>query len=140
MYFDTSLVVALYHPEPITGRALELAQSNRRVISELGKVEFASALSLKVRMGHLLKASARRLMDVFLADVSDDVYDVLPVSAVHYKNAEAWIARMEHPLRTLDAVHMAIAHEEGMEIATGDKQFAQSAIAIGVTCRLLRYP
>jgi len=48
------------------------------------------------------------------------------------------LAQFAIPLRTLDALHLAIAAQNNLELVTADKQLSQSARKLGVRTRLLR--
>ena len=56
----------------------------------------------------------------------------LPLRARHYRDARDRIARFDPPLRTLDALHPAIAVDAGAELMTLDRQRATAAEAAGL--------
>ena len=67
-YFDTSVLVAYYCPEPLSRTAeREIRSSTTAAISLLTEVEFTSALALKTRRGELAVASARSILACFQA-------------------------------------------------------------------------
>ena len=66
VYLDTSLLVAVYVPETLTGKVLQLLKEPIIVfISSLVEVEFYSALSRKLRMGELRASQCRRITGLF---------------------------------------------------------------------------
>jgi uncharacterized protein len=54
--------------------------------------------------------------------------------------AQDWIRRFDTPLRTLDALHLAIASAQGILLITADRGLAGSAEAFGVEVELLTLP
>jgi uncharacterized protein len=60
------------------------------------------------------------------------------VESVHYTLARNWIAQFETPLRTLDALHLAIAFTHQIPLVTADEGLGVSAEALGVEVRILR--
>jgi predicted nucleic acid-binding protein len=48
------------------------------------------------------------------------------------------LAQFAVPLRTLDALHLAVAADNHLEVITADRQLSQSARKLGVRTRLLR--
>ncbi len=56
------------------------------------------------------------------------------------QRAREWISRFETPLRTLDALHLAIAAENDLCLVTSDAGFAISAETFGIKVQILRPP
>ena len=106
-------------------------------ISDLTLVEFGSALARKVREHTLPREDALRILDQFDAHVEGGYYTVLPVRARDYRVARAWLARLTGSLRTLDALHLAVAAEAGAKMLTADRQLAAQAKALGLPSKLL---
>jgi uncharacterized protein len=50
----------------------------------------------------------------------------------HYQTAKNWILRFAVPLKTLDAIHLAIAAESDLRLLTADSQLAASAKYFGI--------
>lgn len=114
MYIDTSVLVALYAPEPRSERAeAVVTRIEGPAISWLGEVEMASALARKVRTGELQGSSAAIVLAEFQKHVSVEIYRVLPVEPEDYALARRWLGSFRSPLRTLDAMHLAIASRAG---------------------------
>lgn len=121
LYADTSALVRAYFPdEPDSAalRALLLEGEDPVVTSELTRVEFAGAVSAAARAGRL--ADARVILDRFDVDCADDG----PLALLRLDPASALpLARRlvgEHRLRTLDAIHLAVALTDGVELAAGE--------------------
>lgn len=137
-YFDTSLLVPFYCPE-VHSLAAEraLVNSSQPCISLLSQTEFSSALSLKLRMGQIDIATAHRILGEFENHLVGGYYSCFPMRATEIELARDWIAQFSTPLRTLDALHLAIAHTNGCELLTADKGLDKSAKILHVSCSLV---
>jgi predicted nucleic acid-binding protein len=121
LYADTSALVRAYfadEPEHATLRARLLEGDEAVVSSELTRLEFASAVSAAARAGRLRKS--RVFLDRFDADCSNDG----PIALLRL-DAErvfplAYRLLTEHDLRTLDALHLAVASTSATALAGGD--------------------
>jgi uncharacterized protein len=132
-YIDTSVLVAYYSPEPLSGKAEAFLLSNGRpVISALTEVEVFSALARKVREHAMTKAEAVRIKAKFISHIESGMYSRLTVEPHHYKLAGDWIGLFKWNLRTLDALHLAIVSSEGLPIVTADQVLAKSAAGLGL--------
>jgi predicted nucleic acid-binding protein len=101
-------------------------------ISDLTEVELLSALSRKARARELDPTEAQRIAAQFLAHLEANLYTRLPMERRHYKLARDWLARFTTPLRTLDALHLAVAGSEGLRLVTADRTLARSARHLGI--------
>lgn len=137
-YLDTSVLVALYLPEPMSARAQRLcAKSDGVAISGLSEVEFHSAVARRVRMDDLSREDGLKVLSRFQAHIDDRLYRVAPVEHPDYMLARDWLATFHTTLRTLDALHLATAFHHGFAVVTADRDLARSAKALGVDCRLI---
>lgn len=137
-YFDTSILVAYYCPEPLSEQAERLLRASiPPAISHLVQTEFASALSRKVRLGELLLVDGRRIHNLLHSHLNHGAYAVLPLHAHHFRQAESWLAGCDTPLRTLDALHLALAALEGARLITADQHMHAAAVTLGVDALLL---
>lgn len=138
-YIDTSVLAAYYCPEPLSAKAQKLlTKVDRPVISSLTEVELFSAVARKARGGELEAESARRIMAQFRSHIAEDHFRLVPVDGDHYVQAREWLAEMATPLRSLDALHLAVALSGGFPIATADGPFAKAARHYGVEVRYIR--
>ena len=128
IYLDTSVLVAYYCPEPLSKRA-ELIIRGRRpvVISDLTQVEAVSALARKIRMGEIAAEDAAAARNHFVMHVDQGIYRLTSLGPHHIRSAREFLSSFTTPLRTLDALHLAIAASENLEIVTADETFARSA-------------
>lgn len=139
IYLDTSVVVAYYCPEPLSQHAERVVRSQARpAISELTEVELLSALSRKVRNRELPDTQAAQVAAQFLTHLEGNFYTRIALDRRHYKLARDWIGRFTNPLRTLDALHLAVAATEGLRFVTADGRLARSAKALPVEAVGLR--
>ncbi len=133
IYLDTSIVVAYYCPEPLSRRAERLIRAQSRpAVSDLTEVELRSALSRKVRTGELQMADATRIVSRFSNHLEEGLYTRLPLERRHFETAAEWLGRFALTLKTLDALHLAVAASEGLQLATADAVLARSAKTLGI--------
>lgn len=139
LYLDTSVLAAYYCPEVISDRVERvLLAADQPAISPLVEVEFVSALARKVREKELAKEVANRVINQFQAHIDHNLYHWLAIEHHHYQKAFHWIARFSKPLRTLDALHLAVAATESADLLTADAQLARAAKEFGVAVTLIR--
>ncbi len=132
-YVDTSVLVAYYCPEPISEKAENLILSSKRpCISSLTEVEFASALSRKVREKNLSPEDGNKIFKQFQFHLEQSLYMLTVVEDRHYQTAKTWIVQFSAPLKTLDALHLAIAAESDLTLLTADKHLNISAKHFGI--------
>jgi uncharacterized protein len=138
IYLDTSAVAPFYWTEALS-EAIEalLREEAEPALSQLAEVELFSALSRRVRMGEVESDAARAIVNRFQADLNQGFYTRLIVEPVHYNLARDWIGQFDTPLRTLDALHLAIAASHNIAIVTADEGLAESARRLGVEVLIL---
>lgn len=138
VYVDTSVLVAYYCPEPLSGKAEAFLTAHMQpAISALTELELFSAISRKVRERAMDHRDAGRVIARFVAHLDNHYFTYLPVEAHHFRLARSWIGMFKVSLRSLDALHLAIASSEGFSIVTIDKSLSQSAKALGLNTTLL---
>jgi predicted nucleic acid-binding protein len=137
-YLDTSVLVAYYCPEPLSDKAESLMTSQLQPsISALTEVEFFSALSKKVRANEMSPADAGRVATKFISHLDGHYYTRLFLAPHHYRLARDWIGQFHTSLRTLDALHLAVASSEGLVLFTADQNLVAAAEALSVAALLL---
>ena len=138
IYLDTSVVVPLYWSEALTNTVEELLVNESELgLSDLTWVEFGSAIARRVRMGEISRESAREIIEQFQAHIDAELYTLIEVEPIHYRIARGWIGGLETSLRTLDALHLAMAYSRDIRLVTADAGLANSAAALGVAVQLL---
>ena len=139
IYLDTSVVVAFYCPEPISHRAESIIRGKRSVyVSDLTEVEMVSALSRKVRVGELALEDAIAVRNHFFSHLEQGVYRRAALSSHHIRSARELLGSFTTTLRTLDALHLAIAAAEKLHLMTADDRFARSAKALSIKATYIR--
>jgi predicted nucleic acid-binding protein len=138
-YLDTSLLVAALTNEAATGRVqawLGKWQSDSLAISEWVITEFAAALSMKLRTRQIDEKYRARAVAEFTKMTANAVA-VLNVTAAHFKVATRLAGDVKLALRAGDALHLAIANEQGVSLCTLDKQLAKAGKILGVSTELV---
>ena len=137
-YLDTSVLAAYYYPETFSTQAEEaILRAPQPAISQLVEVELHSALARKIREGALTKAEGLRIVTQFRLHVTGAYYLRLPLTAVHYEIASDWIGRFTTPLRTLDALHLAVSFSSDAVLLTSDAGLAKAAKHFGVRLQFI---
>lgn len=130
-YFDTSALIKRYVDEEGRREVLQLLRQHQCVASAVLSVELRSALRRRVTDGSL---DARRVPEILKRFVADrEFWALIEVTSEVLQAAEKLVAA--HPLRTLDAIHVASAELFADRLATTDLTFVsadarQIAVAI----------
>ena len=132
-YVDTSVLVAYYYPEALSDKAERFLTTHLRpAISTLTELELFSAVSRKVRERGINKRDANRIIATFVSHMDNNFYTYLTVQQYHYRLARDWIGLFKFGLKSLDAVHLAIASSEGLTIVSADRNLLRSAGALAM--------
>ena len=134
IYLDTSVAVPIFVPEASSEIVSAwLDESGRDLVSaDWILTEFASALFLKVRLGHLAQNYAHSALAAFEI-FSRSGLRLSPVTRATFARGAQLIGKAEGALRAGDALHLAMALELGATcVATADDQFEHSATANGL--------
>jgi uncharacterized protein len=141
LYADTSALVRAYFvDEPDHAQLRErLLESDEPVVtSELARVELASAIRAAAESGRLRRPGG------VLARIDADCEESGPLALLRLRPdailGSAYSLVLQHRLRTLDAIHLAVALEECPTLAgdddvvfvTRDKNQATAAAAVGL--------
>ena len=134
-YLDTSALAKWYLNEPFSEAFEEFIRAQpAAAISRLSVVELRCLLARRRRAGEITKAIETRVYAAFEKDVSGGSLQVHPVADEHVIAALGMIERLgRYPLRTLDALHLAIA--QGIhcrQLATADMTMADAGKAAGL--------
>jgi uncharacterized protein len=138
-YVDTSVLVSYYCPEPLSETAESFLTANHPLsTSLLGEVEFFSAVSRKVRRRELNHNPAKRILAKFLAHVNGGFYATLQVESQHFRLARDWMGQFHTNLKTLDALHLAVASLEELTLVTADRNLFGAAKDLGLPAVFLK--
>jgi len=133
VYLDASVLVALFANDSLTARADAYlrAHPSELVVSDFAAAEFASAFARRVREKLLTVNEARTAFSTFDVWTSREAARE-QITSADIASAAAFIRRLDMPLRTPDAIHIAAAQRIDAELLTFDKQMVAGARALGV--------
>ncbi len=138
-YLDTSVLVAYYCPEALSEAAEKtILADGQPAVSALAEVELVSALGRKIRERELSRENANHVLTEFRSHLNQFLFKRIPLERDHYSVAFNWLSQFAVPLRTLDALHLAVAAQNNLELVTADQQLLESARKLGVRTRLIR--
>jgi len=135
-YFDTSALIKRYVDEPGRRGGLQLLRKHDCVVSAVLPVEIRSALRRRVSEGTLDESRIAAILKRFTADRA--FWTVIEVSGEVLAAAETLSAA--HPLRALDAIHVAsaqlfaarIAPSEFIFVSADDRQTTAAAALVRI--------
>jgi uncharacterized protein len=134
LYLDTSVLVALLTPDEFAGRSEQFRSDNENslAVSDFAAAEFASVVSRRVRTRITSRENARSALadfDAWLTGVN-----LRPqIDPADVARADIYLRRLDLPLRTPDAIHIAIAQRLGATLVTFDRAMTSAARALDVT-------
>jgi len=133
-YLDTSALAKWYINEPGSEAFVDFIRARSpAVISRLGAVELRSLLARRRRAGELTQRYEQQALATFEDDISAGDLRVEPLADMHALIADRLVESLtDQPLRTLDAVHLAVAQSLALRlVATADRRLASAAGALG---------
>ena len=135
-YVDTSALAKWYLPEPGSEAFVEfIVRQDGAVISRLTSVELRCLLARRRRAGEIAAGHERDAWLAFEDDIRAGHLQVEPLADGHAMRARHLLEQLRDlPLRTLDALHLAIAQSIRADVlATADLGMARAAQALGIT-------
>ena len=135
IYADTSALVKRYLDEPFSAEFEALFQQGEIAISRLTVVELRCALARRRRNREIDATRENRVNAELAADIQDGAIRIGSIDDAGFAAAYHMIGRLAHiPLRTLDALHLAVAEQiSATAFATADKAQADAAASLGFT-------
>ena len=130
IYLDTSALLKRYIPEANSQMFDAYFVDNAPCsISRLSLVEIRCALARKRRNKKITPLQEKAAMNQIRTDIQDGLLITYPVGDTHFAEALHLIDSLAKvPLRSLDAIHLAIARSlDAHEIATADVVLRQAA-------------
>lgn len=140
VYLDTSALAKWYLNEAHSDEFESYLQAAiDPIVSGLTLVEMRCLLARHRRSGHFDAAVEAGVFAQFESDLAHGFLLVRPLEEGHAAAAVRLISRLQsHALRTLDAIHLAIAEDAGVkELATADRMMADAAAELGL--RVIRF-
>jgi predicted nucleic acid-binding protein len=136
IYVDTSTLLKWYIREPSSDRVAAFVELNPDLaISRLTVVEAHCALNRRGRAFRRLQADSVAAFESLRSDVDAGLFTLFPMLDDDVAAADALLQAVRGvPLRTLDALHLAIAQRrEVPRLATSDRVLAKAARGVGLT-------
>jgi hypothetical protein len=133
-YLDSSALAKWYLNEAGSAAFVDFIGSQQlALISRLTVVEIRSLLARRQRAGDITAEYRQDAVQTFDSDVRRGFLQVEPLFDNQAVIAADFIDRsIDQPLRTLDALHLAVAHTAGVRlVATADRALARAAEALG---------
>jgi predicted nucleic acid-binding protein len=135
LYLDTSALVKWYIEESDSDAFDDfLARQSGASISRLTIVELRSVLGRRRRNREISGATERAAFGLFESHVRDGLLDVLAMHDAHFVGALEIMQNLPRiPLRTLDALHLAVARANSiLAVATADRLMVKAARALRI--------
>ena len=101
------------------------------IVSDFAATEFASAVSRQVRTGEITREQAREGLADFDTWSATQAQPAEATTA-DIAMAQVFLRRLDLPLRTGDAINIAIALRLGAALGTFDQKMAASARTLGL--------
>lgn len=134
IYLDTSLLVAALCSETKADAAyrwIDEQAVGSLAISMWSRTEFSSALAIKLRTGQIGPQMIVAIQPVW-EEMQHDMLMMVAVESSDFARAATMIERSSIPLRSGDALHLAIAERNAMELASFDSRMVAAAQAFGM--------
>ncbi len=138
IYLDTSFVVPLFREEAASRKITDFISrqaAGTLAVSKWTGVEFASHVSRDIRMGELSATEGSGILEEFDATISASFVMLVP-NSYDFDLAQEYVAHFATQLRAPDALHLAVARNNGMEfVATLDEGMLAAAKKLKVPAR-----
>jgi hypothetical protein len=138
IYLDTSFLTPLFREEATSAKVAEFLSQQATgtlAVSKWASIEFASLTSRDVRINALTASQGHRLIEEFALMVTTSLVMLNP-NANDFDLAQKYVANFVTQLRGPDALHLAVAHNNGMEfIATLDNGMLSAAKKLKISAR-----
>ena len=138
-YVDTSALAKWYLPEPGSDNFVEfIRRQDSAAISRLTTVELRCLLARRRRAGDITVEHERDAWSTFEGDIRAGYLHVEALSDAHAVTARDLLEQLHDlPVRTLDALHLAVARSLAIRVlATADREMARAAEALGMTAMM----
>jgi len=133
VYLDVNVIVALFAVDPLNDRTDKALRGLRDtlVVSDLAGAEFSSVLARRVRTRDLSAGEARTAFANFDLWCESQAQSVA-IEGADVAHATNLVRRLDLPLRTPDALHIAVAQRSDCALLTFDRAMANVARALGI--------
>lgn len=139
IYLDTSALLPYYRAEKSSRKVEDLLREIPPpvLLSELTRVEMASAIARWTRMKEIDESQAALVENTFEQDVQSGLFMIRPVTSSHFRKAEKWLSARKTALRTLDALHIACCWNFQTKLVTCDSVMHEAAMLLGLESILI---
>jgi uncharacterized protein len=133
VYLDASVLVSLFLEDAHTRRAETFLGECQQVlvVSDFAAAEFASAIARRVRAREIEVARAKNVFAIFDGWTTRESQRVGTFTS-DITRAEAALRQLDQPLRTPDALNIAICQRLGAALATFDAKMVRCARQQGI--------
>lgn len=133
-YLDTSVIINLLMPEPLSERAEAFAKANPTdlLVSDFAGAEFSSVIARRVRSREMTETEGHSALVDFDAWSRRATLRVA-INPDDLVQVTMYLRRFDLPLKTPDAVHIAITSRTNAGLATFDRQMASAARTLGLS-------
>jgi len=142
-YIDTSVLVAYYIPEKGSQLAQSYLKTQRNLtLSSLTQLEFVSAINKKVIGRQIKNEDAFKVIKLFRNNIVEKYFKYILFYTQDVITAEKYISDFlgNIGLRTLDALHLAIAYRINCKLfVTADPIQAKVSEKLGIKTTFLRF-
>jgi hypothetical protein len=131
-YLDTNTIIGLLTNDPLTPRVNALVRQGFGpvIISDFAAAEFSGVIGRKMRTGVITRQYA---LDALAAlDQLSVRVSRVRLEADDIPRADGFLRRLDLPLQTPDAIHIAIAQRLGATLVTFDRRMATAARMLGL--------
>lgn len=139
-YLDASFIGAVFLPEARSEEAAAWLRDRDDAelhVSDWLALEFAGAIARRVRMGSLSAQQADLVVEVF-RQWQGETCRIIEPDAADYAFAAAAVLKYETALRAGDALHLAIARNNGnLTTVTLDRGMTRAAAMLGLSVAAL---
>ena len=135
VYVDSSALAKLYVPEAESEQLDQFLRGRRDlIISELAITEVISAAARRRREGALNAEQTNQIRDAIMADAQSGSFRRFDITPAIHREAERMLLSADSvALRTLDALHIAIAlSAQAQAVITFDLRMAEAAALYGL--------
>ena len=139
-YLDTCVLVSLFHNDSGYAAAeawLATATERPLWISHWVLLEFATATAVRCRRGELAPGKVA-VIESAVAAFQRERLGLLEPRGEHFLLARGWVQRAQGPtLRGADALHLALAHRQGLRLVSADRALVEAAGELQIPAELV---
>ena len=105
---------------------------SKLALSPYAEIEFLAVLSRMWRSKLLSAQSVQQITTLYDQHKQGGLYNFLQVGNKHFTETSRLLRNLEHKLKAMDALHVAVARSEKLTLVSADTQQVKGARASGV--------